>query len=69
MKLYKKLVIVFALLTAAAVLAPSDAQAGPLLDWLRRGCGCKSGCGTPVAPAAYAGMPVAAANPSCGLQP
>lgn len=69
MKLYKKFVVALALLTAAAVFTPSTAEAGPLLDWLRRGCGCKSGCGTPAAPAAYAGMPVAAANPNCGLQP
>ncbi|MFM7739363.1 MAG: hypothetical protein ACKO9H_08165, partial [Planctomycetota bacterium] len=69
MKLYKKFVFALTLLAAAAVFTPSSAEAGPLLDWLRRGCGCKSGCGTPAAPAAYAGMPVAAANPNCGLQP
>lgn len=72
MKLSRSFLYTFALWIAAAMLAPATAEAGPLLDWLRRGCGCKAGCATPpamaAAPAAYAGMPVAAAAP-CGLQP
>lgn len=72
MKRFTKLTCAMTVAVFAAAVCPASAEAGPLLDWLRRTCGCKQGCGVPAAPAApaaYAGMPMAAANPSCGLQP
>lgn len=70
MKRFAKLTCALMLVAVAVAVFPAAADAGPLLDWLRRTCGCKQqGCGVPAAPAAYAGMPVAAANPNCGLQP
>lgn len=76
MKRFTKLTCALTLVALAVAITPAAAEAGPLLDWLRRTCGCKQGCGVPAAPAAYAGMPtayagapIAAANPNCGLQP
>lgn len=69
MKRFTRLTCAITLAAMTVAVFPASADAGPLLDWLRRTCGCKQGCGVPAAPAAYAGMPVAAANPNCGLQP
>jgi len=67
MKRFTRLTCAITLAAMTVAVFPASADAGPLLDWLRRTCGCKQGCGVPAAPAAYAGMPVAAANPNCGF--
>ncbi len=69
MILYRKLLVASLLMAWGVAACPATAEAGPLLDWLRRTCGCKQGCGAPPAAPGYAGMPVAAAAPGCGLQP